>query len=150
MEAMEVLEVKNRHHRYVDVSLKLNDKELAILDSGLFRMQIFPNRKKLVEDGGREIAEAILEYFEVSFEELKSKNRKKHLIQARMYVSAFLRKYTLMTFEQIGDLMERNHATILHLCKRHKDEMFYADAREKNEIIRINLIGANLIHGKHE
>ena len=55
--------------------------------------------------------------------------RKKDIVYRRMYAAKFLRNYTMLTLEKIGEhLGDKNHATILHYLKvcedLKKDKLF--------------------------
>ena len=60
----------------------------------------------------------VSEYFQISLEELQSKTRKRHVVQARQLAMFFAKKYTKSSLANIGDQIgKRDHATVLHACK---------------------------------
>ncbi len=47
----------------------------------------------------------------------KSKSRKQELVFARQFYCFFARKLTKKSYEQIGALVNLDHASVLHACK---------------------------------
>ena len=71
----------------------------------------------------------VMNFFCVSYEELKSTRRDRKLVYARMIVAYFLRVHNLETLESIGKKINRNHSTVIHLLKKFDQEMDYRDFR---------------------
>lgn len=64
------------------------------------------------------IQKTIADYFQLTVEELHSKTRKRHIVQARQLVMFFAKKYTQVSLVNIGrQIGKRNHATVVHACK---------------------------------
>tara|TARA_R110000803_G_scaffold106557_2_gene174639 strand:+ start:967 stop:1392 length:426 start_codon:yes stop_codon:yes gene_type:complete len=60
----------------------------------------------------RKIEEYITKY------NLKSSSRDRESVYMRAYLYAYLRSDSLMTYQQIGKMFNRNHATIIHALNR--------------------------------
>ena len=45
---------------------------------------------------------------------LFSKSRDRYLVERRMILAFFLRRRTELTWQEIGNIMNRNHASIIH------------------------------------
>lgn len=64
------------------------------------------------------INEVVSEYFNLDIEALKSKTRKRPIVQARQIAMYFSKKYTKESLASIGSNMgRRDHSTVLHACK---------------------------------
>jgi hypothetical protein len=53
-------------------------------------------------------------------DKLRKKNRKRELINKRIFIFSMLRNEG-MTFQQIADLFNLNHSTVIHGINRYKD-----------------------------
>ena len=56
---------------------------------------------------------------------LKAKSRKREIVDERRILMMFLVENTNATYTRIGHLFGKDHATILHHQKRHKDLMAF-------------------------
>jgi len=64
------------------------------------------------------IQKVVSDYFEMDIETLKSKTRKRNIVQARQLAMFFAKKYTKASLANIGSQIgKRDHATVLHACK---------------------------------
>lgn len=64
------------------------------------------------------IQEVVSNYFDLDVETLKSKTRKRHIVQARQISMYFAKKYTKASLASIGSHTgKRDHSTVLHACK---------------------------------
>jgi hypothetical protein len=54
---------------------------------------------------------------------LLKKNRSRNVVQARQSVYVYARKYWKYPYQLIGDIMRRNHATVIYGVKGHKEMM---------------------------
>jgi chromosomal replication initiation ATPase DnaA len=59
------------------------------------------------------------ERFRVSINELLSESRNQHVIIARWYAMAHIRKRFKLSTPQIGIIFGKNHATVLHGLQQH-------------------------------
>lgn len=87
----------------------------------------------------REVLEGLLnivsDYFEVSLEELKSKQRLTHIRQARQVYMYLGKKYRIHSLQQVGALVNRDHSTVVHsfsavIKDASVDPVLSADIRE--------------------
>ena len=78
---------------------------------------------KLVKNAKREISidyiqKVVCDYFDMPIEVLKSKTRKREIVQARQIVMYFAKQMTKSSLSTIGSQIgNKNHATVLHACK---------------------------------
>ncbi len=64
------------------------------------------------------IQETVSDYFDLDVETLKSKTRKRHIVQARQISMYFAKKFTKASLASIGSHTgKRDHSTVLHACK---------------------------------
>ncbi|MBB1139716.1 chromosomal replication initiator protein DnaA [Myroides sp. WP-1] len=64
------------------------------------------------------IQKVVSDYFDMDIETLKSKTRKRNIVQARQLAMFFAKKYTKASLANIGSQIgKRDHATVLHACK---------------------------------
>lgn len=74
------------------------------------------------------VSELLFDYFKKKFnitkEEIKSKNRKRELTLCRTYYTVFmLSKFKYLSLKSIGnDLGNRDHSTIINLRNNHRDD----------------------------
>ena len=61
-------------------------------------------------------------YFEIEESTLKSKNRKREVVDARFMYMAFGERYTKNSLSKIGSLVNKNHATVLYAKCQVRDE----------------------------
>ena len=78
----------------------------------------------------KEILDDVLKECDVTLEELKSRRRMEEYVLKRERVSKVLRSMGF-TLQSIGDLMNKNHATIINHLQRDK-----VKAEEVQEIIK--------------
>lgn len=64
------------------------------------------------------IQKVVSDYFNLSIDELKSKTRKREIVQARQIAMYFSKKMTNISLAKIGSQCGgKDHATVLHACK---------------------------------
>ncbi|KUF44245.1 chromosomal replication initiator protein DnaA [Myroides marinus] len=79
--------------------------------------------EKFVKSVKREISidyiqKIVSDYFQMDTETLRSKTRKRNIVQARQLAMFFAKKYTKSSLATIGSQIgDRDHATVLHACK---------------------------------
>ena len=99
---------------YIAQNVKTNIRELEGVNTSLMAEALFNKKEITVEY----IQEIVSEYFQLSIEELQSKTRKRHVVQARQLAMFFAKKYTKLSLANIGkSIGKRDHATVLHACK---------------------------------
>lgn len=78
------------------------------------------NKKALSPDS---IQDIVAKYFDISIQDLQSKTRKRHIVQARQLAMSLTRKYcSKISLVDIGKRIGgRNHATVLHAIKTVDD-----------------------------
>ncbi|GHO68727.1 hypothetical protein KSC_076190 [Ktedonobacter sp. SOSP1-52] len=68
---------------------------------------------------GRQIAQAVADYYRVSFEAMCSKQRDKHIVVPRQVAMYLIRQETQISLFEIGQLFgKRDHSTVLHACEK--------------------------------
>ena len=64
------------------------------------------------------IQEIVSDYFDLDVETLKSKTRKRHIVQARQISMYFAKKFTKASLASIGSHTgKRDHSTVIHACR---------------------------------
>lgn len=140
---MNVVSIEHTTKHFHTLDVKFNKKELKILNTGRYSMEIRPHyTTKKIHDSKRiderEIVSLILNYFRITMDEIKELNRHKIYVDARMYICYFLRKHTQLSLYRIGQLIGRDHASVIHMIKRYKTEIMYGDTQSvKAEIDNI-------------
>jgi chromosomal replication initiator protein len=119
---------------YVARNIKSNVRELEGAIISLIAQSSFNHREvtlelakmvveKFVKNIKREISidyiqKVVSDYFQLDVETLKSKTRKRHVVQARQLAMFFAKKFTKASLANIGSQIgDRDHATVLHACK---------------------------------
>ncbi len=92
-----------------------------------------PNTTKIMETISTEerarflkadhIIAIVADFMELSTKELKSSSRRQYLVDGRSICMYFLREFKNMSFQQIGDIFKRDHATAIHCYRRCLDLM---------------------------
>lgn len=90
-----------------------------------------------------DIVAAVKESTNIDMCEIRSNTRESDIKDARHLLAYFLKKRTNLTFKKIGDLINRNHATVLQACKRVNDMREY-DPYFKKHVSAVNHIINNL------
>tara|TARA_R100000655_G_scaffold55221_1_gene93266 strand:- start:17 stop:376 length:360 start_codon:yes stop_codon:yes gene_type:complete len=83
------------------------------------------------------LLEIITRVYDIESHEIVGHSRKRQLVEVRQMCYYILRQYYKLTFKGIGQLFNnRDHATILHGCDRHKDDYQYCfDYKKKYDYI---------------
>ena len=119
---------------YVAQNVKTNVRELEGAIISLIAQSSFNKREitldlakqvvdKFVKNVKKEITidyiqKVVSEYFQMDTQLLRSKTRKRHIVQARQLAMFFAKKYTKSSLANIGsEIGNRDHATVLHACK---------------------------------
>lgn len=95
------------------------------------------------------ILKTVSNYYGLSAFELIEKNREAKVNQARQVFCFFARKYSGRSFPKIGEVINRDHATVLHAVNKIESERVYYKQLEKDlneiEILLFNvMIPANI------
>jgi chromosomal replication initiator protein len=119
---------------YVAKHIKSNVRELEGAIISLIAQSSFNKKEvtleltkqiveKFVKNVKREVSidyiqKTVSEYFQIDTDTLKSKTRKRHIVQARQLAMFFAKKFTKSSLANIGfQIGDRDHATVLHACK---------------------------------
>ncbi len=62
--------------------------------------------------------------------QMKGRNRRRELVYARHIFSVLCRQFTDLSYQSIGDVLHRHHATILNGCRKHPNMLKYDDYSE--------------------
>lgn len=80
----------------------------------------------------REIVEVVCKFYDVNAKEFYGKRRPKNLIKARQAAYYILKNKMKMTYTDIGNLLGRHHATIIHGVKKIEfQKEMYEDIRDE-------------------
>jgi chromosomal replication initiator protein len=105
--------------------------------------------KNFVKNASREISidyiqKLVSDYFQIPVDTLKSKTRKREIVQARQISMFFAKQLTKSSLKNIGmHFGGRDHSTVIHACQTVNDLMdtdkkFKADVEEITKRIKIN------------
>jgi chromosomal replication initiator protein len=139
---------------YVAKHIKSNVRELEGAIISLIAQSSFNKREvnlelakqvveKFVKNIKREISidyiqKVVSDYFQLDTETLKSKTRKRHIVQARQLAMYFSKKFTKASLANIGaQIGDRDHATVLHAVKT-VDNLVSTDKQFKKFVEDIN------------
>jgi chromosomal replication initiator protein len=139
---------------YVAKHIKSNVRELEGAIISLIAQSSFNKREinielakqvveKFVKNIKREISidyiqKVVSDYFQLDTETLKSKTRKRHIVQARQLAMYFSKKFTKSSLANIGSQIgDRDHATVLHAVKT-VDNLVATDKQFKKFVEDIN------------
>jgi len=90
----------------------------AIVDIRLFKAKKGINIDRTKIDV---ITKCTLNYFNIGKAELRGRTRKGDPMRARQIFCALTRNITRLSFERIGQFVDRNHETVMHSCKVIQD-----------------------------
>ena len=107
--------------------------------------------KNFVKNVSREISidyiqKLVCDYFSVSVEQVKSKTRKREIVQARQISMYFAKDLTKASLKNIGMYFGgRDHSTVIHACQTvndliETDKKFRFDVEELSKRIKINTL----------
>ncbi len=83
------------------------------------------------------IQETVCEYFKIPLELLKSKTRKREIVQTRQIAMYFAKNFTKASLANIGmKIGGKDHATVLHACKT-VNNLIETDKRFKSDVEEI-------------
>jgi len=105
--------------------------------------------KNFVKNATREISidyiqKLVCDFYNVSIDSVKSKTRKREIVQARQIAMYFAKDLTKASLKNIGTHFgNRDHSTVIHVCQTvndliDTDKKFRHDVEELNKRIRIN------------
>ena len=100
----------------------LNRREIDIeLAKKVLRNYIKSSSKEITIET---IQKIVCEYFDVTYEKVLSKTRKREIVQARQITMYLSKAFTKNSLKTIGDHFGgRDHTTVIHSCQTVKDLM---------------------------
>jgi hypothetical protein len=69
------------------------------------------------------ITDAIESVTGVTYQQILSKNRQRYIVDARKFLVNVLRKHVNFTCYQAGKVIDKDHTTVVHYTKVHKNHM---------------------------
>ncbi|MBX2985797.1 MAG: chromosomal replication initiator protein DnaA [Bacteroidia bacterium] len=107
--------------------------------------------KNLVKNAAREISidfiqKVVCDYYNIDVDTVKSKTRKREIVQARQIAMFFAKDFTKASLKNIGSHFGgRDHSTVIHACQTvndliDTDKKFRYDVDELQKRIKINTI----------
>ena len=100
----------------------LNKREIDLeLAKKVLRNHIKTSSKEITIDS---IQKMVCEYFDVAYEKLQQKTRKREIVQARQITMYLAKAFTKNSLKTIGEHFGgRDHTTVIHSCQTVKDLM---------------------------
>ena len=98
---------------------------------------------KFVKNTVREVSidyiqKVVCDYFDIPIDIMKSKTRKREVVQARQIAMYFAKKFTKASLASIGtQIGRRDHATVLHACKT-VDNLSFTDKQFRKYVEDLN------------
>jgi chromosomal replication initiator protein len=83
-----------------------------------------------------QVIRIVCEHFDYSFEQLLKQDRRRNLVFARNCLYYFLFKYTRMSKVAIGELLKRDHTSVIHSLKALQD-LIDTEDEVSNTIVEI-------------
>jgi chromosomal replication initiator protein len=107
--------------------------------------------KNFVKNSSREISiefiqKLVCDYFTIPVDLVKSKTRKREIVQARQISMYYAKDLTKASLKTIGmHFGGRDHSTVIHACQTvndliETDKKFKSDIEEIGKRIKINLV----------
>ena len=93
------------------------------------------------EQLAKDILNTVSNYYGVSIEDIKGKCRKRKIVKPRQIIMFLLRTKARMVLSDIGDVLNRDHTTVIHSITCIQNELThpYDDSLEK-DLININIL----------
>ncbi|QBD79966.1 chromosomal replication initiator protein DnaA [Ktedonosporobacter rubrisoli] len=89
------------------------------LDVARAAMSSLGNDNREASLNGRQIAEAVADYYHTSLEAMRGKQRDKHIVMPRQIAMYLIRQETQASLLEIGQFFGgRDHSTVLHACEK--------------------------------
>ena len=86
---------------------------------------------------GKQIAQAVAEYYHISLEAMCGKQRDKYIVTPRQVAMYLIRQETSTSLFEIGQIFGgRDHSTVLHACEKI-DRSLHTNANLRREVIAI-------------
>jgi len=70
-----------------------------------------------------DLISVVCDVFDVEVKAVFSENRKRELVMARVVIGRLLRMNTKMTYSKIGELLNRDHSSVVYYVNLFEDEM---------------------------
>lgn len=97
-----------------------------------------------------DITDIVCDYFNMPVDYIRSKTRKREVVQARQIAMFFSKSLTKLSLTSIGSQIgQKDHATVLHACKT-VNNLIDTDKQFRNEINEINKRIGNFINNKNK
>jgi chromosomal replication initiator protein len=82
------------------------------------------------------VIKAVESYFKISRDELRSEKRSKNISHPRQVAMYLIRRYTDMSYPEIGDVFKKDHTSVIYAVKNIQSKMV-EEASVKTEVERI-------------
>jgi len=83
------------------------------------------------------LIETVCQFYEITYDELKSRSRQGYIVEARRMYCYLARVLTSKSLQHIGKKIDRDHATVLH---QYKNMAGYVEICDTNMIKDVNNI----------
>ena len=71
-----------------------------------------------------------------TFEEINNSNRQRYNVYRRVIIANYINgAYPNLTLQEIGKLMNKNHATIIHYLKSYRHLLLYSDFKLMDDLV---------------
>jgi chromosomal replication initiator protein len=104
----------------------------------VLKLNLTKNEK---EQLANDIIDTVSNYYGISIKDIKGRCRKRKIVKPRQVIMFLLRTKARMNLSDIGDIMNRDHTTVIHsiTCVQNDISHPYDDSLEK-DIMNINIL----------
>lgn len=114
--------------RLSSLTIKLNSLKVELTrvlsEVAIFQTDLSPVKKISLQ---RMIMRLVCKFYDLSIEQIISESREGDIRKARQVLCVLLKNYTSMSYNAIGKLVNRDHATVIHCMK------VLSDAKDTNQ-----------------
>ena len=103
---MDIINIDFTKKKYTRLDVRFNRRELEIFNTGRYRVFLIPaeiGKAPLFDKiEQKNLLDILLIYFKVTQKELQRPDRNKRMVNIRMFITVYFRKYTQLSLAQIG------------------------------------------------
>tara|TARA_R100000900_G_scaffold81380_1_gene63927 strand:- start:3018 stop:3455 length:438 start_codon:yes stop_codon:yes gene_type:complete len=114
------------------------------------KKEILENRVDCDEGRIYTLLKIVCDYYDVTHKEIRAHSRLPLYVNARRIFCFLCRKFTEKSLYNIGRLIDRDHATVLHQTRNAQDFLYIGDKETVKAIDDITLIYYKAVINKHK
>lgn len=94
------------------------------------------------EQKARIIIREVCQYLGADEQEIRSKCRKREIVEPRQFAMYFIKKHTNMSLQAIGAIFGKDHATVINACRTVENLVGWNGYAKKEMRMRMNIASA--------